>query len=71
MDNSKRRKRNSAYALSTAIALVLAVVTAIEYFVALSYTGAFILMLLGLIKAVLVLHFFMHVSRLWTQEEGH
>jgi len=71
MDSKRRSKRNKAYAVSTMVLLFLAVITAIEYFVALSFNGAFILMLLGLIKAVAVLQYFMHVSRLWIEEEGH
>ncbi len=66
--NSKRAK---AYRLSTTIALVLAVLTGIEYFAAIYETGATIMFLLALAKAYFVVNFFMHVSRIWRSEGGH
>ncbi|MCC6455097.1 MAG: cytochrome C oxidase subunit IV family protein [Caldilineaceae bacterium] len=64
-------KRAAAYRLSVTVALVLAVLTVIEYFVGLYFPSTVLLMLLALFKAVAVLNYFMHVSRLWRQEEGH
>lgn len=64
-------KRNAAYRQSVAVALVLAILTIIEYFAAIYAPSTVILMLLALFKAVAVLNYFMHVSRLWKQEEGH
>jgi hypothetical protein len=64
-------KRAAAYRLSTTIALVLAVLTGIEYFAAMYTSSAVILMLLGLAKAYFVVNFFMHIARLWRTEEGH
>ena len=64
-------KRSAAYRLSVTVGLVLAVLTIVEYFAAL-YTGStVVLFLLAIFKAVAVLNYFMHVSRLWRQEEGH
>jgi hypothetical protein len=64
-------KRAAAYRLSVTVALVLAVLTVVEYFVGLYFPSTVLLMLLALFKAVAVLNYFMHVSRLWRQEEGH
>jgi cytochrome c oxidase subunit 4 len=64
-------KRAAAYRLSITVGLVLAVLTAVEYFVGLYFASTVLLMLLALFKAVAVLNYFMHVSRLWRQEEGH
>lgn len=64
-------KRSAAYRQSATVALVLAVLTAIEYFAALHFQSTALLFLLALFKAVAVLNYFMHVSRLWTSEEGH
>ncbi len=64
-------KRAAAYRLSTTIALVLAVLTAIEYFAALYHAGAAIMFLLALGKAYFVVNFFMHISRLWRTDGGH
>jgi hypothetical protein len=64
-------KRAAAYRLSTTIALLLAVLTGIEYFAALYHAGAVIMFLLALGKAYLVVNFFMHITRLWRTEGGH
>jgi hypothetical protein len=64
-------KRSAAYRTSTTVALVLAVLTGIEYFVAISFPSTVILLLLGLFKAVAVVNYFMHISRLWRSEGGH
>ena len=64
-------KRAAAYRLSATVALVLGVLTVIEYFAAIYMGSTVVLMLLALFKAVAVLNYLMHVSRLWRQEEGH
>ncbi len=66
-----RESRAAAYRLSATVALVLAVLTIVEYYAALHFNSTIVLFLLALFKAVAVLNYFMHVSRLWTQEEGH
>ncbi len=64
-------KRQAAYRLSATVALVLAALTIVEFFVATHYNSIVILMLLGLFKAVAVVNYFMHVSRLWAPEGEH
>lgn len=66
-----RETRAAAYGRSAIVALVLAVLTIAEYYAALHFNSTVVLFLLALFKAVAVLNYFMHVSRLWTQEEGH
>lgn len=66
-----RESRAAAYRRSATVALVLAVLTIIEFYAALHFNSTIVLFLLALFKAVAVLNYFMHVSRLWTQEEGH
>jgi hypothetical protein len=68
---TKNGKRSAAYRLSTTIALILAVATILEYFVAVYYPNTALLFLLAMVKAYFVLRFFMSVQRLWTPEEGH
>jgi cytochrome c oxidase subunit 4 len=64
-------KKAAAFRLSVTVGIVLAILTVVEYFAAI-YTGStVVLFLLALFKAVAVLNYFMHVSRLWRQEEGH
>jgi heme/copper-type cytochrome/quinol oxidase subunit 4 len=49
---------------------VLAVITAFEFVVALSGSPVTVLVVLALIKAGLVLNYFMHFSRLFSAGEG-
>ena len=62
-------KRRAAYRVSTTVALILAVLTIIEYFVALYINTASVMMGIGLMKAYCVVHYFMHISRLWSEED--
>jgi heme/copper-type cytochrome/quinol oxidase subunit 4 len=69
-------KRAAAYRASVTVGLVLAILTVIEYFAAvymaeMNIDSTVVLFLLALFKAVAVVNYFMHVSRLWRQEEGH
>lgn len=49
--------------------LVLMVLTAIEYFVAISLASPTVLLfIISLIKAALIVQVFMHVARLWRGE---
>ncbi|MCC6166816.1 MAG: cytochrome C oxidase subunit IV family protein [Caldilineaceae bacterium] len=66
-----RESRAAAYRFSATVALVLAVLTIVEFYAALHFNSTIVLFLLALFKAVAVINYFMHVSRLWTQEEGH
>ncbi len=64
-----KKSKTSAFRFSLTVAVVLAVATGIEYFVALIHAGAAVLLLIGLVKAYFVVNFYMHISRLWTAEE--
>lgn len=66
---SLSERRRPAYIRSALVALALAVLTAVEFFVAISLNSVILLLLLAVVKAALVVWFFMHVSRLWTVEE--
>ncbi len=59
------------YGLVILIGIILAVLTVIEYYMGLWHFGAALLMLVAALKAILVVYFFMHVSRLWKTEEEH
>lgn len=72
---SQLKKRN-AYVVGAVVAIVLAVLTVIEYYVAIlpemypsmsqSTTALF---LIAFVKAALVVYFFMHVYRLWRPDD--
>lgn len=69
--SDNKRSKGAAYRRSTIVALVLAALTVLEFFAGLYLPSVVILMLLATFKAVLVLNYFMHVSRLWTPEGEH
>lgn len=49
--------------------LALAALTALEFFVSVQWGSAVALILIALVKAGLIVQFFMHVYRLWREEE--
>lgn len=63
--------KQSGYGIVIVIGLILAALTAVELFMAINHVGAGLLMLVAALKAILVIYFFMHVSRLWTAEGEH
>ena len=67
----KQERKSKAYRASIMTAIILAVLTVIEYFVALVTGSAIIMMLIGLLKAYFVVVTFMHVARLWLPEGEH
>ena len=63
--------KQNGYGIVIVIGLVLAALTVLEMLMALNHFGAGLLMLVASLKAILVIYFFMHVSRLWTAEGEH
>lgn len=64
-------KKKEAYRLIFTIFLVLAVLTGVEYAVSqLQNPSTILLFLIALVKAGLIVNYFMHVYRLW-REESH
>ena len=70
-DQSVSEGRGKAYTRSALVALVLAVLTIIELFVAINLGSMVLLFLIALVKAAIVVHYYMHISRLWNPEGGH
>ncbi len=64
-------KKASAVRKGVIIAVVLAVLTLIEFVVGLVLPNPWILLTLALLKALIVIQFFMHVSRVFAGEGGH
>ena len=59
-------KKRNAYVVGIVVAIILAALTIIEYYVALLPQQSVIgLFLIAFVKAALVVYFFMHVYRLW------
>jgi cytochrome c oxidase subunit 4 len=65
----QKAKGASPYVVGGIVALILAVMTVIEYYVGLLYPSATVLFLISLVKGALVLYFFMHVYRLWRPDD--
>ena len=63
--------RRKAYFFSATIALILALLTVIEFFIGVGFPNTGILLLLAAVKAYLVVYFYMHIKRLWTPEGEH
>ena len=63
--------KQNGYGIVIVIGVVLAILTVVEYFMGLYHVGSTLLMLMAALKAILVIYFFMHVSRLWTAEGDH
>lgn len=72
MDNADRKARKAAaIRQGVVVAIVLAVLTAIEYVVGVVWPAAWLLLLIGLIKAVAVVQYYMHVSYVFTGGGEH
>lgn len=63
--------KQSGYGIVIVIGVILAILTIIEFYMGLLHMGAGLLMLVAALKAILVIYFYMHVSRLWTAEGDH
>ena len=61
-------RRSAAYRQGALVLLGLAVLTILEYLVAVYVPSVVIILILNLAKAGLILQYFMHVSRLWSEE---
>ena len=61
----------SPLARGVVIFIALAVLTAIEYVLGVIHAPAILLWIIALVKAGLVLWFFMHIGRVFRAEGGH
>jgi heme/copper-type cytochrome/quinol oxidase subunit 4 len=59
-----------AFRRGTLTFLLLLLLTAVEFVVALAVNSTALLMIIALLKAALIVYVFMHVYRLW-REESH
>jgi len=63
-------QKKSALRQGNIVIGVLAILTIVEFFIAIELDSVVLLFIVALIKAALVVQFFMHVYRLW-REENH
>lgn len=67
-------KRRAAYQLGVTTLIILAVLTAVEYWIGVVSGSVVWLFLLALLKAAVIVQNFMHIARLWREpehEESH
>ncbi len=67
-------KKRAAYQQGVVTLMILAVLTAVEYWVGVASGSVVWLFLLALLKAVVIVQNFMHIARLWRSpehEESH
>jgi len=70
--NHPREGRRAAYRLGFLVLVGLAVLTGLEFVIA-GVTGgsAVFLFIIALIKAGIILQYYMHVRSVWAEEESH
>jgi hypothetical protein len=71
MDNNNSESKRQELNRGVYVFLVLAILTIIEYFLGISGTPAFFMWIIALVKAGLVVWFFMHVKRVFSDEGSH
>jgi len=68
MEESKKKAFNAGIL----VFVVLLILTGVEYVMATSLPSAVVLLfIVALLKAAPILQVFMHMSSLWSEEEGH
>ncbi|MDX1417891.1 MAG: cytochrome C oxidase subunit IV family protein [Candidatus Promineifilaceae bacterium] len=60
--------KKKAFRLGWIIFIALLVLTAIEFFVGVFMNSIALLLAISLVKAALIVYYFMHIYRLWRQE---
>lgn len=67
--NTEKNSQATAQRLGLTIFVILAVFTAVEFWVSVSLTSpGLLLTVIALIKAGLIVHYFMHIAQLWRKE---
>jgi cytochrome c oxidase subunit 3 len=67
---SHLQDKSSAFRQGLVIFIYLAVLTALEYFVAITFDAVMILVTIAIIKAALVMYYYMHIYKLNEDSEG-
>ena len=67
----REERKSAAYDLGGTALLGLAVLTAVEYAFGVRGISVVALFIILLIKAGMILNYYMHVSRLWSGEQEH
>jgi hypothetical protein len=72
MDPEAVAARKAAYRSGIYVFLGLAVLTALEFAIAMALEGSVVfLFVIALVKAGLIIQYYMHLNRAWGEEEAH
>ena len=71
MNNNNSESKSQELVRGITIFVVLAFLTAFEYFLGTHSTPAFFMWIIALVKAGIVVWFFMHIKRVFKEEGGH
>lgn len=63
--------KGSIYRRGNMAAIALAVITIVEFILAAYTSSAVVMLLLGILKAGIIMNIFMGISRLWNEEDHH
>lgn len=61
-------RKSAAYRLGLITLVILAVLTIVEFFVAVYVQSLVLLFIIAVVKAAIIVQNFMHIARLWRQE---
>ena len=61
-------KKSVAFRQGIIVLVVLAVLTGAEYWVSIAFPSGVFLAIIAVIKAAIIIQYFMHISRLWSEE---
>ena len=61
-------KKRAAYRIGVIVFLILVVLTAVEFYIATASGTVAGLFIVALVKAALIIRYFMHVNRLWAED---
>jgi cytochrome c oxidase subunit IV len=72
MDEKVVAARRAAYRQGVYVLIALAVLTVVEFAIAVFLGGSQVLLfVVVLVKAGLIIQYFMHLGRVWGEEEAH
>ena len=68
-EHSPTKRKTAIYREGIIFAVVLAILTLVEYYAAITppFDSFAILMILALLKAILVVNYFMHIRSVWSE----
>ena len=70
-EHSPAKRKSAIYREGIIVAVVLAILTILEYFAAITppFDSFALLMIMALLKAILVVNYFMHIRSVWSEDE--